>query len=650
MEWDDERSGGFEPLRFLPKGEKQVVLGLVTTKRGELESKDELKRRIEEASTYAPHRAALPLAAVRLLVDGRGQRAQRGGAVGEAAPDRRGRRGSLGLTEHRPRRDVRRLSPSRPDDAVLEPGLDRGAVPRRACRTTCASCSRCTRARSSGSRPGTRSAAASRRSRSLHTTAGLGNAVGALATARVNRAPLVVVVGQQDRRHLVFEPFLAGRLDGPRGRLPGLGRPARARAGRARRDRPRVPRGCERTRGPALVVVPMDDWSAPVDEEREDAAAGRVVRCGGSRPGRGRRARRVPRRRGVAGARRRRGRRRRGDLGGARRARASGSSRRCSRSRSARVRGSRRTTRSSRASCPADRPRLREKLAPYDARARRRRARVPPVAVRAGAASPTRRRGSRSSATTRTRCTAARSSSPCSRRRPRSAASSRDALPQRDAAAAAAVPPAARLPTPSRAADARATCSRRSPSACRATRSSSRRRPSTGPELHDRLARARAARLPQRRDGRPRLRARRRDRRADGAARPAGRRRRRRRLVDLRDPGALERRALRRRRPVRDPLERRLRDHGPPRRAPRRAAAVAGVRRRRRGARPRLRLSRRVASRRTTSSSPRSTTSSRRSRRATAPLLLDVVIAPDADVRAVRRETPAAPSAGAELA
>jgi 5-methyltetrahydropteroyltriglutamate--homocysteine methyltransferase len=51
MEWDDARSGGFEPLRFVPKG-KIVVLGLVTTKRGELESKDELKRRIEEASQY----------------------------------------------------------------------------------------------------------------------------------------------------------------------------------------------------------------------------------------------------------------------------------------------------------------------------------------------------------------------------------------------------------------------------------------------------------------------------------------------------------------------------------------------------------------------------------------------------------------------
>jgi len=53
LEYDDERSGGFEPLRFVPPG-KQVVLGLVTTKRPELESKDELKRRIEQASRYVP--------------------------------------------------------------------------------------------------------------------------------------------------------------------------------------------------------------------------------------------------------------------------------------------------------------------------------------------------------------------------------------------------------------------------------------------------------------------------------------------------------------------------------------------------------------------------------------------------------------------
>ena len=53
LEYDDARSGGFEPLRFVPKG-KMVVLGLVTTKRGELEGKDLLKRRIEEASRYVP--------------------------------------------------------------------------------------------------------------------------------------------------------------------------------------------------------------------------------------------------------------------------------------------------------------------------------------------------------------------------------------------------------------------------------------------------------------------------------------------------------------------------------------------------------------------------------------------------------------------
>jgi 5-methyltetrahydropteroyltriglutamate--homocysteine methyltransferase len=53
LEYDDERSGRFEPLRFVPRG-KMVVLGLVTTKRGELESKDMLKRRIEAASRFVP--------------------------------------------------------------------------------------------------------------------------------------------------------------------------------------------------------------------------------------------------------------------------------------------------------------------------------------------------------------------------------------------------------------------------------------------------------------------------------------------------------------------------------------------------------------------------------------------------------------------
>jgi benzoylformate decarboxylase len=113
----------------------------------------------------------------------------------------------------------------------------------------------------------------------LHTTAGLGNAVGALATARVNRAPLVVVVGQQDRRHLAYEPFLAGRLAGLVGEYPvRFEQPASAQD---------VPAAIERAfhaaaiaRGPALVIVPMDDWSASADVEREPAAAvGPVLRA-----------------------------------------------------------------------------------------------------------------------------------------------------------------------------------------------------------------------------------------------------------------------------------------------------------------------------------------------------------------------------------
>ena len=53
LEYDSTRAGGFEPLRFLPKG-KTAVLGLVTTKSGTLETKDELKRRIDEAARHAP--------------------------------------------------------------------------------------------------------------------------------------------------------------------------------------------------------------------------------------------------------------------------------------------------------------------------------------------------------------------------------------------------------------------------------------------------------------------------------------------------------------------------------------------------------------------------------------------------------------------
>jgi len=52
LEYDSDRAGGFEPLRFFPKGKKQLVLGLVTSKTGTLESKDDIKRRIDEATKY----------------------------------------------------------------------------------------------------------------------------------------------------------------------------------------------------------------------------------------------------------------------------------------------------------------------------------------------------------------------------------------------------------------------------------------------------------------------------------------------------------------------------------------------------------------------------------------------------------------------
>jgi methionine synthase II (cobalamin-independent) len=52
LEYDSDRAGGFEPLRFFPKGNKQLVLGLVTSKSGKLESKDAIKRRIDEAAKY----------------------------------------------------------------------------------------------------------------------------------------------------------------------------------------------------------------------------------------------------------------------------------------------------------------------------------------------------------------------------------------------------------------------------------------------------------------------------------------------------------------------------------------------------------------------------------------------------------------------
>src|SRR4051794_20112505 len=117
----------------------------------------------------------------------------------------------------------------------------------------------------------------------LHSTPGLGNAVAALATARLNRAPLVVVVGQQDRRHLAQDPFLAGRLEGLAGEYPVFATtPPRAQ------DVPgaivRAYHAATTGAGPAIVIVPMDDWTAPAPEPHEIIGPQALMRSNAADP------------------------------------------------------------------------------------------------------------------------------------------------------------------------------------------------------------------------------------------------------------------------------------------------------------------------------------------------------------------------------
>ncbi len=111
----------------------------------------------------------------------------------------------------------------------------------------------------------------------LHTAAGLGNAINAIANARDCRAPLVIVVGQQDRRQLAFEPFLTGRaLERLAGEYPvWTNLPSRAQdvpGTIARAYHEAVGAG-----GPVLVVVPMGDWEQDADELAAGAPA-RIIR------------------------------------------------------------------------------------------------------------------------------------------------------------------------------------------------------------------------------------------------------------------------------------------------------------------------------------------------------------------------------------
>lgn len=122
----------------------------------------------------------------------------------------------------------------------------------------------------------------------LHTTAGFGNAVGAIATARTNKAPMVVLVGQQDRRHLASEPFLAGHLAGLAGDYPvSVRTPDNAQA---------VPGAIIRAhhdavlhKGPAVVVVPMGDWFEPAESDARPAAPAQLCRSAAADPATGQR-------------------------------------------------------------------------------------------------------------------------------------------------------------------------------------------------------------------------------------------------------------------------------------------------------------------------------------------------------------------------
>jgi thiamine pyrophosphate-dependent acetolactate synthase large subunit-like protein len=112
----------------------------------------------------------------------------------------------------------------------------------------------------------------------LHTAPGLGNAINAIANARDNRVPLVVVVGQQDRNHMAMAPFLTGRaLERVAGEYPVWSSlPVRPQ------DVPgaiaRAWHEARHGRGPALVVVPMGDWAEPADEDVTVTAPARLLR------------------------------------------------------------------------------------------------------------------------------------------------------------------------------------------------------------------------------------------------------------------------------------------------------------------------------------------------------------------------------------
>ncbi len=486
------------------------------------------------------------------------------------------------------RGDLRRLARIRADLDLRESGLDRDQAARRTCPPISASCSPSTRARSWAWRRAGRSGAASRRSRSC-TRPPASATLSARWPPRASIAPrswsssASRTAGTSPR-----EPFLAGKLRGLAGEYPvWIDEPVRPQdvPGAIARAVHEAVTGC----GPALVIVPMDDWLADAGAAGERAAPRRVVRA------RAADAEAIAELAAlIAGARARRS--------------WSVPARTTPRPGQSLVALAERLTCpvwqesfSSRAGFPQDHRALRRPSAgrprppARDTRAARRRGRdrlagLPPVPVRRRAV---RERGDdRGDGEPRSRRGAPE------RGRPRVAGEARAGV--------------RRAGTRPARAQRRASCAPRA--TCFPGCSGRRRAAARGPRLRgdgrahssrcdrdrgvafepSRVARApacaRVARLAQPGHGRARVRPARRDRAAHGAADAPRRGDRRRRLVALLHPGAVECSAVRRRGALRDPCQRRLRDHGPACRAGRRLGPVAGLLGRHRGPRARVRV------------------------------------------------------------
>ena len=412
----------------------------------------------------------------------------------------------------------------------------------------------------------------------LHTAPGLGNAINAIVNARDVRAPLIVVVGQQDRRQLALEPFLTGRqLERLAGEYPVWSNlPARAQD---------VPGAIARAyneamlaSGPALVVVPMGDWLEPADEYASAGSPAQMLwPCSVSPDDVAELASMIAEARSpalVVGA-------GSDSVDGWLAVTALAQRLRCPVWQESFVR---------RAGFPQDHPlfagilpwrrqAMRQTLAPHD------------LVVAVGAAAfrlyildepgPFVEPGTLVAVVTDNPAEALRS--PCELALVAPVADAcralADAVPARDGSAPEPMrrPPHLDPPPSPDAPAASRPCLRRARAADAARRDHRRGDPVEPTRALPATPDHGSGRLLRRRQRRPRLRPGRLDRPAHGRSRAARDRHRRRRVLDVRDPVAVERRAVPRRRAADRDVQRPLRGHGPPR-ARRRAARARGPR------------------------------------------------------------------------